>query len=117
MERTKARKARFMSHFLKFTGKIILVFVCAGGIGAALLGNGWGIPLGIVALVAVSWGGTKLGQQLRNQKLKRIAEPTVLKTKDGKIFRVTSNAGEKETPASSNLDIAQVMAEKWELTS
>ena len=41
----------------------------------------------------------------------------VLKTKDGKIFRVTSNAGEKETPASSNLDIAQVMAEKWELTS
>ena len=41
----------------------------------------------------------------------------VLKTKDGKIFRVTSNAEEKETPASSNLDIAQVMAEKWELTS
>lgn len=93
MERTKARKARFMSHFLKFTGKIILVFVCAGGIGAALLGNGWGIPLGIVALVAVSWGGTKLGQQLRNQKLKRIAEPTVLKTKDGFSFRDLNHNG------------------------
>ena len=50
-------------------------------------------------------------------KTVKLSYHDVLKTKDGKIFRVTSNAGEKETPASSNLDIAQVMAEKWELTS
>lgn len=50
-------------------------------------------------------------------KTVKLSYHDVLKTKDGKIFRVTSTAGEKETPASSNLDIAQVMAEKWELTS
>ena len=54
---------------------------------------------------------------ITTDKTVKLGYHDVLKTKDGKIFRVTSNAGEKETPASSNLNIAQVMAEKWELTS
>lgn len=36
---------------------------------------------------------------------------------DGKIFRVTSDPGDKEAPEASTLDIAQVTAEKWELTT
>lgn len=36
---------------------------------------------------------------------------------DSKTFRVTSDAGDKESPIVSNLDMAQVMAEKWELTT
>lgn len=36
---------------------------------------------------------------------------------DGKIFRVISDAGDKNSPHCSNLDIAQVTAEKWELTT
>lgn len=36
---------------------------------------------------------------------------------DGKTFRVTSDAGDKETPQISGLDMAQVTAEKWELTT
>lgn len=35
---------------------------------------------------------------------------------DGKIFRITSDAGDKESPQVSTLDMAQVTAEKWELT-
>lgn len=36
---------------------------------------------------------------------------------DGKTFRVTSDAGDKESPRVSDLDMAQVTAEKWELTT
>lgn len=35
----------------------------------------------------------------------------------GDIFRVTSEGGQYFTPASSSLNIQQVTAEKWELTS
>lgn len=35
--------------------------------------------------------------------------------KDGSIYRITSNGGEKITPSSSTLDMAQVTAERWEL--
>lgn len=41
----------------------------------------------------------------------------VIKRKsDGKILRVTSDAGDKVSPAISSLNMAQVTAEKWELT-
>lgn len=36
--------------------------------------------------------------------------------KDGKIYRVTSDYADKESPSISTLDIAQVIAERWELT-
>lgn len=36
---------------------------------------------------------------------------------DGKIFRVTSDGDDKYTPASSTLDMRQVTAEEWEVTS
>lgn len=36
---------------------------------------------------------------------------------DGATFRVTSNGGEKQSPTIGTLDIAQVTAERWELTT
>lgn len=39
------------------------------------------------------------------------------RTKDGAIFRVTSHGGEKQSPKVGTLDISQVTAERWELTS
>lgn len=37
--------------------------------------------------------------------------------KDGKIFRVTSDGDDSFTPASAGLDMRQVTAEEWVLTS
>lgn len=34
---------------------------------------------------------------------------------DGKIFRVTSDGGDKQTPISASLDMMQVTAEEWSL--
>lgn len=36
---------------------------------------------------------------------------------DGAVFRVTSNGADKQSPGVSTLDIAQVSAERWELTT
>lgn len=38
------------------------------------------------------------------------------RVKDGQIFRVTSNGIDKMSPLASSLDMAQVTAERWELT-
>lgn len=37
--------------------------------------------------------------------------------RDGKIFRVTSDGDDKYTPESATLNMRQVTAEEWELTS
>ena len=39
------------------------------------------------------------------------------RTSDGQCFRITSNAGDSVTPASSALNLTDVTAEKWELTT
>lgn len=36
---------------------------------------------------------------------------------DGRIFRVTSDIGDKVSPRMSLIDISQVTAEKWEVTN
>ena len=40
----------------------------------------------------------------------------IKRVSDGRIFRITSNGGEKKTPFVTDLDINQVTAEGWELT-
>lgn len=40
----------------------------------------------------------------------------IKRKKDGKIFRVTSDANDKMSPAVSSLDMAQATAERWTLT-
>ena len=39
------------------------------------------------------------------------------RVRDGKIFKVTSDGDDKYTPASAGLDMRQVAAKEWELTS
>lgn len=41
----------------------------------------------------------------------------IKRKKDGMIFRITSEAGMKMSPRVSGLDMAQVSAERWELTT
>ena len=36
---------------------------------------------------------------------------------DGKVFRVTSDGDDKKTPSSTALDMRQVTAEEWQVTS
>lgn len=40
----------------------------------------------------------------------------IKRVKDGKTFRITSDAGDKESPSASRLNMAQYSAEKWSLT-
>lgn len=40
----------------------------------------------------------------------------IKRKKDGRVFRVTSEKGDREAPAVSSLNMAQVNGEKWELT-
>lgn len=40
----------------------------------------------------------------------------IKRKKDGKIFRITSDINDKISPSASSLDMAQVSAERWELT-
>jgi len=40
----------------------------------------------------------------------------IKRVSDGKIFRVTSDAGDKVSPSVASFDVAQVTAEKWSLT-
>lgn len=39
------------------------------------------------------------------------------RTRDNKVFRVTSDGDDKKTPASASLNMRQVSAEKWEIPS
>ena len=41
----------------------------------------------------------------------------VKRVRDKKIFRVTSDGDDNMTPASASLDLRQVEAEEWEITS
>lgn len=41
----------------------------------------------------------------------------IKRLEDGRIFRVTTEKGDDVSPAVSTLDMAQVKAEKWELTN
>lgn len=41
----------------------------------------------------------------------------IKRKRDGQIFRITSNTGDKYTPDNSRLNIGYVTAEKWELPS
>lgn len=41
----------------------------------------------------------------------------IKRVRDGKVFRITSDAGDVVSPNASTLDITQVTAEKWSLTT
>jgi len=62
-------------------------------------------------------GVTSVYTFLVNKSVKLEYHDVLKRLKDGQIFRITSNAGDSYTPASSGLDMTAVTAEKWELTS
>ena len=39
------------------------------------------------------------------------------RSRDGKVFRVTSDGDDKKTPVSASLNMRQVSAEEWEIPS
>jgi len=41
----------------------------------------------------------------------------IKRVRDGKIFRITSDAGDIVSPGISGIDMTQVKAEKWSLTT
>ena len=69
------------------------------------------------AIIAEKQGVTAL-YTITTQKNMNLQYHEVFKrTRDNKIFRVTSDGDDKLTPASASLNMRQVSAEEWELPS
>lgn len=67
------------------------------------------------ARIAEQAGVTAL-YTITTKKIVNLQYHDVLKrSRDGKIFRVTSDGDDKSTPASASLNMRQVSAEEWEL--
>ncbi|MBQ0054675.1 MAG: head-tail adaptor protein [Synergistaceae bacterium] len=69
------------------------------------------------ARIAEKQGVTSTFTVTTSKDLKLEFHDVIKRLSDGKTFRITSDAGDKEAPSVSTLDIAQAKAEKWELTN
>ena len=62
--------------------------------------------------------GVKNRHTLTTRRSVVLRFPDIVKrARDGKYFRVTSDGDDNATPASTALDLRQVEAEEWEITS
>lgn len=68
------------------------------------------------ARIAEKDGVTALYTITTNRSINLQYHDIFRRTRDGKIFRVTSDGDDKLTPSSASLDMRQVSAEEWELT-
>lgn len=68
------------------------------------------------ARVGAMQGLTSLYTITTNRSVNLQFHEVCKRTRDGKIFRVTSDGDDKATPASASLDMRQVAAEQWTLT-
>lgn len=68
------------------------------------------------ARVAEHEGVTALYTITTNRSINLQYHDVFRRIRDGKIFRVTSDGDDKQTPISATLDMRQVSAEEWELT-
>ena len=71
----------------------------------------------IEAKIAEKQGVTGLYTVTTNKNLILEYHDVFRRSKDGKIFRVTSDGDDKHTPASASLNMRQVSAEEWILPS
>ncbi len=71
----------------------------------------------ISARVAEKEGVTSTYTITTSKSVKLEFHDVIKRVRDGKIFRVTSDGDDKLSPNVSNLDISQVTAEKWSLTT
>lgn len=67
------------------------------------------------ARIAESQGVTSVYTITTGREVMLEYHDVLKRVSDGKIFRVTSNGGEKMTPEVTRLNISQVKAESWEL--
>lgn len=71
----------------------------------------------INAMVAQKEGVTSVFTLTTHKDVVLDFHDVIKRVRDGRIFRVTSDSGNLVTPDISMLDIAQVKAEKWSLTT
>lgn len=69
------------------------------------------------AKVAEKSGVTSVYTVTTRRDVKLEYHDVIRRNSDGKVFRITSDPGDKVSPKVSGLDIAQVSAEKWSLTT
>lgn len=69
------------------------------------------------ARIAEKDGVTALYTITTNRQINLQFHDIIRRESDGKIFRITSDGDDKKTPRSASLDMRQVSAEEWELTS
>ena len=69
------------------------------------------------ARVAAAQGVTGLYTVTTGKQINLQYHDVFRRVRDGKIFRCTSDGDDKKTPASASLNMRQVQAEEWELTS
>lgn len=71
----------------------------------------------IEARVAEQAGVTGLYTVTTSKLLNLQYHDVIKRLKDGKIFRITSDGDDKNTPASASLNMRQVSAEEYQLTN
>lgn len=71
----------------------------------------------IEAKIAEKQGVTGLYTVTTTKALNLQYHDVFRRERDGKIFRVTSDGDDKHTPQSAGLNMRQVSAEEWELTT
>ena len=69
------------------------------------------------ARIAAAQGVTGLYTITTGKQINLQYHDVFRRVSDGKIFRCTSDGDDKKTPASASLNMRQVQAEEWELTS
>ena len=69
----------------------------------------------IEARIAEKQGVTALYTITTNKNVNLQYHDVIRRTRDGKIFRVTSDGDDKHTPNSAGLNMRQVSAEEWVL--
>lgn len=71
----------------------------------------------IEAVVAEKQGVTSVYTITVSKSMNLEYHDVIKRLYDGKVFRVTSDGDDKHTPKSATLDMRQVTAEEWMLTS
>ena len=69
------------------------------------------------ARIAAAQGVTGLYTVTTGKQINLQYHDVFRRVSDGKIFRCTSDGDDKKTPASASINMRQVQAEEWELTS
>ena len=93
-------------------GGFITQWVSGAGFSAAIV-----LDDSIQAQQAMSQGVTGVYTVTTEKPINLQYRDVFRRVRDGKIFRVTTDGDDKKTPDSAGLNMRQVRAEEWQLTS